>query len=92
MLHNSAGDWICTGGPWKVERITVGGDMKDATFPVKQKLWFQNMEVPLGFKMYQETTHPRWFYRADMSSKVGWQGNGNAETKEERGPYQQEGL
>lgn len=55
-------------------------------------MWFQNSDVPLGFKMYQETTHPRWFKAADMSSKVGWQGNGNAETKEERGPYKEGGL
>jgi len=95
VMHNILMDWVCTREgtqlPWKTERLLNQGQYQSVTFPVKQRLYFQIGDDPLTFKFYQETTHPRSFSGTDFKSKVGWQGNGNAETQNPRGPYRDDG-
>lgn len=92
VMHNILMDRVCTQefaeGPWKKERLRnldTGLD-EEKTFPVTQGLYFQIGDDPPSYKLYQVSTHPRWF-GTNFKSKVGWQGNGNAWTKDPRGPY-----
>jgi hypothetical protein len=75
---------------WRIDHLwdpTIQ-QYRSAQFNALQKMQFKISDQPETWKTYQITTHPRWFRDTDFKTKVGWQGDANAESSYWQGPYE----